>query len=202
MARSVVAVNQVANHHLALFLDGWMRRLAGAGAKNLPPSKQLFWQQVSSQCALNLRPDSPLLGLSSNAEYSTYLILTTLLYTNSLFAKDDFIVAYGIPSSLMQRHDDFTHSTINQALLDSLQISQPLMLISENMERYSYNSNVHKMLSAANPNWHEVKSELSKPITALADQHLHDKSDEAYFAPLVAQLFSGKQIKAQLQLLR
>ena len=197
MARNEELNNKVTSDNFTRFLGGWMNRLAGAGANKLPKDRQLFWQQVSSLCALDLRQGSPLLGLSQDAEYSTYLILTTLLYTNSLFADDDFIVAYGIPSSLMLSQGGDT-ANINQALLDSLQLSQPLMLICENMEHCSYNTKVHQVLSAANPNWHEVKAELSRPLTTDNDQQLSSKSDEAYFAPFLAQLFSGRQIKAQL----
>ncbi|MEJ6476858.1 hypothetical protein [Pseudoalteromonas piscicida] len=180
-----------------LFMSSWKARLAGASAQSLPHNHHDFWRAMRTRYAIDLSKQSALLQNVSLARYDTYLVLTALLYTNSLFESGDLIVGYNLPGHFFSAQGSDTRPCLSRSLLDSLKLNQPLCLVDEYFEHFEINTLAYERLSNANPSWHEVNSELGNIVSLVSNERTEQQLSTGllHFIP---QLFSGKQVAEQL----
>ncbi|AXQ98266.1 hypothetical protein WLQ65_02450 [Pseudoalteromonas piscicida] len=193
-------VDQFKTEGFELFMSSWKSRLAGAGAQDLSQNQHYFWRTMRNRCAIDLCKQSELLQGVSLARYDAYLILTALLYTNSLYASSDLIIGYNLPDHFFTNNSLEARHCFSRELLDSLKLTQPLFLVDEYFENFEINSVAYDKLNEANPVWHDISSELGAlPSLANTTRSEHQLSlNLLYFVP---KLFSDKQLAEQVNYL-
>ncbi|TMN39880.1 hypothetical protein [Pseudoalteromonas sp. S2755] len=193
-------VEQFKTQGFELFISSWRSRLAGAGAWDLSQNPHYFWRTMRSQCAIDLSKQSELLQGVSLARYDTYLILTALLYTNSLYASSDLIIGYNLPNHFFSSNSSEARQSFSRELLDSLKLTQPLLLVDEYFENFEFNTVAYDKLNEANPVWHDISSELGT-LPSLVNTTRSEHQLSLNLLHFVPKLFSGKQLAEQIKYL-
>ncbi|RRS07812.1 hypothetical protein EAG18_15285 [Pseudoalteromonas sp. J010] len=179
-----------------LFISSWNERLASTGIhQELPSQKHEFWRTLRPRSTVDLSKHSALLQGVSLARYDTYLVLTALLYTNSLFESKDLIIGHNLPGHFFNDANP-AQQRFSRELLDSLNLNQPLCLIDEYFENFEINTICYEQLRKAVPTWHDAFHELEAVtnFTSAPRSASQLPSSLLYFIP---QLFSEKQIIEQ-----
>ncbi|MDP4486777.1 MULTISPECIES: hypothetical protein [Pseudoalteromonas] len=193
-------VDQFKTQGFELFMSSWKSSLVGAGARDLSQNQHCFWRTMRSRCAIDLSKQSELLQGVSLARYDTYLILTALLYTNSLYASSDLIIGYNLPDHFFTSNSSEARQSFSRELLDSLKLTQPLFLVDEYFENFEFNTIAYDKLNEANPVWHDISSELGT-LPSLVNTTRSEHQLSLNLLHFVPKLFSGKQLAEQVNYL-
>ncbi|MCG9761479.1 MULTISPECIES: hypothetical protein [Pseudoalteromonas] len=193
-------VDQFKTQGFELFMSSWRSRLAGAGARDLSLDQHYFWRTMRSRFAIDLSKQSELLQGVSLARYDTYLILTALLYTNSLYESSDLIVGYNLPDHFFTTNSSEARHCFSRELLDSLKLTQSLVLVDEYFENFEFNTIAYEKLNEDNPVWHDISSELGT-LPSLVNTTRSEHQLSLNLLHFVPKLFSGRQLAEQINYL-
>ncbi|WP_440055765.1 hypothetical protein ACSLBF_06355 [Pseudoalteromonas sp. T1lg65] len=149
-----------------VLIDRWIEQLE---VDDIEAARDLKWTDMMSTFCVDLGRKSPIFQQTSIVRYDVFLILTSLLYVHKLFRPNDLIFGFNIPPELFTDPDSRASQILNSELLNSLNIEQKVVLLSDDSNHVCFNQ---RAIGELNHQSGEKLTKLESVPTLFSEQQL------------------------------